>query len=119
MSGSGLQIDVDIKLEEHGTWELYGLAGGGTKCGVSLGTNGTGSIFCGGNKSPVAVPTFAVGSVHTVSLTFGAGGTSEMQASLDGKALGSAGAKVEGMTLAMGLDRYIYASVDNFKIARP
>jgi len=119
MSGGGLQINADVKLEEHGTWELYGLAAGGTKCGVSLGTNGTGVVFCGGSTSPVAVPTFAVGVFHAVSLKLGAGGSTELQVLLNGKILGSASGKVvDGMTITMALDRYINASVDNFKITR-
>ena len=68
-ASDNVAVGIDVVLEEHGTWSLYGKTSSGTICGVALGTNSTGSVFCGGNKTTATV-VFVVGKVHTVQLAF-------------------------------------------------
>jgi len=100
----GMVVEIDVKLEDHGTWHFKG------KQGVALSTNGTATIA----GAKVANVNFAVNTWHSVQLTYNSTGFS---VSLDGTLIGSSSEHSDGFYFEMGLDRYIFAAVDNFKIS--
>eukprot|EP00036_Acanthoecidae_sp_10tr_P021481 CAMPEP_0206318684 /NCGR_PEP_ID=MMETSP0106_2-20121207/17335_1 /ASSEMBLY_ACC=CAM_ASM_000206 /TAXON_ID=81532 /ORGANISM="Acanthoeca-like sp., Strain 10tr" /LENGTH=746 /DNA_ID=CAMNT_0053750429 /DNA_START=12 /DNA_END=2252 /DNA_ORIENTATION=+ len=110
---TGLTVSIDVMLEDHGCWTFGGDSKGIS--GATLCTNGTSTVSYMGSKAPITAA-FAVKTWHTCSLRFNA---TAVSVTLDGATVGSVGSHggFDGWKIVMGLDRYIFASADNFKIA--
>lgn len=111
-------VSFDVRLEAHGAWTLsFGNDGKGCNqpagfASLTLATNGTWAFGGGGSRLTGSVP-FATDTWYSVSVRL----TDAWQvASVDGKVLANATASARGWRAKVQMDRYIYASMDNFRI---
>ena len=121
---AGTALSVDVRLEDQGNWTFGVQAGSKTNGGVTLDTDGSWSVEVAGKKlgsGGAGAVSFSANKWHTVQFHVGA---SYFAATLDGKVLvnATAGAKdtpgvMNDWRVMVSMGRYIFAAMDNFKMA--
>ena len=116
-ASGGLTMKIDVMIEEEdATFSLLGLVGQ-SKTGIEINSGNGSWSFTGTGQSTVGgITDFKAGVFHSLAMHVN---TTMITASLDGKVLGSSPLKhmQDGFYIAMGLDKYVYAQVDNWSLS--